>query len=130
MYQDSYYIDQSLKFDKDGGAVNFDHPDALDFKLMSEHLKKLKEGHDVEIPIYDFATHTRSKEVQNFKSKIVSQRLDQLKQSLETNLVTLNNTFEKFDKDNKTVKTKDEKGIEEEEEYCVICQESFNENHF
>lgn len=69
MYQDSYYIDQSSKFDKDGGAVNFDHPDALDFKLMATHLKDLKEGKDVEIPIYDFSTHSRAKEVLDFKSK-------------------------------------------------------------
>ncbi len=32
--QDSYYIDQSDKFDKDGGAVNFDHPDSLEFSLL------------------------------------------------------------------------------------------------
>jgi uridine kinase len=69
IYQDSYYIDQSSKFDTDGGSVNFDHPDALDFKLMSEHLKQLKEGREVHIPSYDFATHSRTKEVQVFKSK-------------------------------------------------------------
>ncbi len=69
MYQDSYYIDQSSRFDRDGGAVNFDHPDSLDFKLMGEHLKKLKAGEDVEIPLYDFATHSRLSEVQKFNSK-------------------------------------------------------------
>lgn len=69
MYQDSYYIDQSSKFDCDGGAVNFDHPDALDFKLMADHFKRLKLGEDVDIPIYDFATHSRSKEVREFKNK-------------------------------------------------------------
>lgn len=57
--QDSYYIDQSAKFDHDGGAVNFDHPSALDFNLMAQHLKQLKGGQDVEIPIYDFASHKR-----------------------------------------------------------------------
>ena len=30
LYQDNYYIDQSHRFDYDGGSVNFDHPDALD----------------------------------------------------------------------------------------------------
>lgn len=59
IYQDSYYIDQSDKFDKDGGAVNFDHPDALDFKLMAKHLEALKNGKAIDIPIYDFATHSR-----------------------------------------------------------------------
>lgn len=62
VYQDSYYIDQSAKFDKDGGAVNFDHPDALEFSLLCEHLRLLKEGREVEVPIYDFATHSRKSE--------------------------------------------------------------------
>lgn len=58
--QDSYYIDQSNRFDHDGGSVNFDHPESLDFDLMAEHLQLLKMGKDVSVPIYDFATHTRS----------------------------------------------------------------------
>ena len=59
LYQDNYYIDQSHKFDHDGGSVNFDHPDALDFNLMANHLQDLKLGFDIEIPLYDFATHSR-----------------------------------------------------------------------
>ena len=55
LYQDNYYIDQSHKF-------NFDHPDALDFDLMAEHLKSLKDGEDIRIPKYDFATHSRLEE--------------------------------------------------------------------
>lgn len=62
--QDSYYIDQSAKFDRDGGTVNFDHPSSLDFNLLAKHLKQLKAGHDIEIPIYDFATHKRSTKTQ------------------------------------------------------------------
>lgn len=57
--QDSYYIDQSAKFDHDGGSVNFDHPDALEFSLMAKHLAALKAGEDVAVPIYDFTTHRR-----------------------------------------------------------------------
>lgn len=59
LYQDNYYIDQSKKFDHDGGSVNFDHPDALDFDLMASQLDDLKNGFDIEIPLYDFAKHTR-----------------------------------------------------------------------
>lgn len=59
LYQDSYYIDQSHKFDHDGGAVNFDHPDSLDFSLLASHLKMLKEGREIEVPIYDFSKHSR-----------------------------------------------------------------------
>ena len=66
--QDSYYIDQSSKFDRDGGSVNFDHPDALDFALMAEHLKDLREGKKIEIPIYDFAQHKRLPTTQSLAS--------------------------------------------------------------
>lgn len=57
--QDSYYIDQSHRFDRDGGAVNFDHPSAIDFKLLEQHIIDLKAGKTIEVPIYDFATHKR-----------------------------------------------------------------------
>ncbi len=59
IYQDNYYIDQSKRFDFDGGSVNFDHPNSLDFDLLAEHLKQIKNGKKIEIPIYDFKTHTR-----------------------------------------------------------------------
>lgn len=62
IYQDNFYIDQSSKFDYDGGSVNFDHPSALDFDLLAEKLKMLKTGQAADIPIYDFATHSRKNE--------------------------------------------------------------------
>ena len=60
LWQDNYYIDQSHHFDHDGGAVNFDHPDAIDFELMLEHLSALKNNGKVSCPTYDFSTHTRT----------------------------------------------------------------------
>jgi uridine kinase len=62
IYQDNFYIDQSHRFDHDGGAVNFDHPDSLDFPLLASCLRTLKEGKPARLPIYDFVTHTRSEE--------------------------------------------------------------------
>jgi uridine kinase len=38
---------------------NFDHPDSFDFSLMIDVLKKLKEGRKVEVPVYNFVTHSR-----------------------------------------------------------------------
>lgn len=69
IYQDSYYKDQSHKFDHDGGSVNFDHPDAIDFDLMIDHIDQLRCGHSVSVPIYDFATHCRRSETQIFSPK-------------------------------------------------------------
>jgi uridine kinase len=60
--QDSYYRnlkDLPLDYRK---AVNFDHPDALDNDLLVHHIRKLKAGDAVELPLYDFKTHTRLNE--------------------------------------------------------------------
>lgn len=62
VYQDNFYIDQSKRFDFDGGSVNFDHPSSIDFQLLGQHLAKLKTGQSTQIPIYDFVTHTRKNE--------------------------------------------------------------------
>jgi uridine kinase len=64
IYQDSYYIDQSAKFDFDGGSVNFDHPSSLDFDLLARHLRALKSGQPIAVPIYDFVTHSRKPETE------------------------------------------------------------------
>ena len=71
VYQDSFYIDQSARFDKDGGSVNFDHPDAIDFSLLAKCLAELKAGRAVEIPIYDFVTHSRKKETERVEPRPV-----------------------------------------------------------
>jgi uridine kinase len=57
--QDSYYRNlKDLPLDY-RNAVNFDHPDALDNDLLVHHIRKLKAGGSVELPLYDFKTHTR-----------------------------------------------------------------------
>jgi len=67
--QDSYYIDQSARFDGDGKSVNFDHPSSLDFELLAAHLRALLNAQAVQVPIYDFATHTRKLNTQHFLPK-------------------------------------------------------------
>lgn len=62
LYQDNYYIDQSHRFDGDGGSVNFDHPSSLDFDLLALGLATLKTGKSINVPIYEFATHKRKAE--------------------------------------------------------------------
>ncbi|XP_041951361.1 uridine-cytidine kinase-like 1 isoform X1 [Alosa pseudoharengus] len=44
---------------------NFDHPDAFDFELLVNVLKKLKKGKSVKVPVYDFNSHSRRKEWKN-----------------------------------------------------------------
>ena len=57
--QDHYYRDQSHRFDEDGGSVNFDHPDSLDLDLLAQNLRELRSSPNIEVPVYDFATHRR-----------------------------------------------------------------------
>jgi len=56
--QDHYYHDWEILKHK-CTDVNFDHPEALDFGLLAAHLKQLKAGRQVEIPLYDFCTNRR-----------------------------------------------------------------------
>lgn len=67
--QDWYYYDQKGRFDYDGGAVNFDHPDSLEFSLLKKHLLEIKNGRDVLVPQYCFKTHSRLKQCQLFNWK-------------------------------------------------------------
>lgn len=62
VYQDNFYIDQSHRFDHDGGSVNFDHPESLELTLLAKCLEELKSGKPTQIPVYDFKTHSRQKE--------------------------------------------------------------------
>lgn len=71
LHQDSYYRDMHEYFDRDGGRVNFDHPDSVEFELLVRHIKDLKAGFDIEVPIYDFTTHTRQFETKPFPCRPV-----------------------------------------------------------
>ncbi len=60
--QDSYYKDNShLPLEK-RQEINFDHPQALEFDLIVEHIKELRKGNSIEEPIYSYLTCTRAKE--------------------------------------------------------------------
>ena len=60
IHHDRYYKDIPL-FPPD---ANFDEPDALDNALLAEHLKELKAGNAVELPIYHFPTHRRLRDTE------------------------------------------------------------------
>jgi uridine kinase len=60
---DSYYRDRSELSPTERAQVNYDHPDALETSLLVEHVRSLRDGHSVDVPVYDFSTHTRTAEV-------------------------------------------------------------------
>jgi len=57
--QDSYYMKNDHLSYKERCNINFDHPNAIDFDLLIEHVKELKKGNVIEQPIYSFVTHNR-----------------------------------------------------------------------
>jgi uridine kinase len=59
---DSYYCDIEWRSEEQLRQHNFDHPDALDNKLLIQHVEALKAGLAVEVPIYDFVVHRRTEE--------------------------------------------------------------------
>ncbi len=68
---DSYYKDITQFEGKKIEEINFDHPDALDTKLLIEHVKALKNRQAVDVPIYDFTTYRRLTKVKHIEPKDV-----------------------------------------------------------
>jgi len=62
LQQDSYYRNLDEMPTDYRQQKNFDHPDAIDNDLLVSHLRALKAGEAVELPLYDFRTHTRQPE--------------------------------------------------------------------
>lgn len=58
--QDAYYkTNDHLNMDE-RALINFDHPRAIDFDLLTSHLKELKEGKSIHQPVYSFVHHNRT----------------------------------------------------------------------
>ena len=58
--QDSYYKDSSHVPVEERKLINFDHPDAIDWKLMCQQIRELKAGKTIEQPVYSYITCSRS----------------------------------------------------------------------
>ena len=59
---DSYYRELDHLPVEERSLVNFDHPSSLETELLIEHLVQLNEGKSIELPTYDFKTHSRKVE--------------------------------------------------------------------
>ncbi|MBK9154798.1 MAG: uridine kinase [Chloracidobacterium sp.] len=69
--QDSYYRNLSDMPLDERHQANFDHPDSIDSDMLVNHLMRLKQGLQVEMPLYDFVTHTRSEQIAFIEPKPV-----------------------------------------------------------
>jgi uridine kinase len=68
---DSYYRDRSHLSLEERARLNYDHPDSLESEFLVSHLQQLRAGQPVEIPVYDFTTHTRTEETRCVEPKWV-----------------------------------------------------------
>jgi uridine kinase len=62
LQQDSYYKDLTGLDRAQRDQVNFDHPNSLETELMIEHIASLRDLKPIQVPIYDFATDSRTGE--------------------------------------------------------------------
>jgi uridine kinase len=59
---DAYYRELDHLTVEERALVNFDHPSSLETELLIEHLNMLNSGESIELPIYDYRTHSRTGE--------------------------------------------------------------------
>lgn len=69
--EDSYYKDQTHLTMEERIKTNYDHPSAMDYNLLFQHLQMLKSGHAIDMPMYSYADHTRKKETGYLEPKNV-----------------------------------------------------------
>ncbi|PKO18288.1 MAG: uridine kinase [Chloroflexi bacterium HGW-Chloroflexi-10] len=68
---DAYYRDLSELPENQRKLVNFDHPNSLESELLMDHIVTLKKWKTIELPIYDFTTHSRTKESKTVQPQLV-----------------------------------------------------------
>ena len=68
---DAYYKDLNARPRAQRDVINFDHPDSLESDLLVEHVQALQLLKSVEIPIYDFTTHSRTEETTHIDPQAV-----------------------------------------------------------
>ncbi|NRD22773.1 uridine kinase [Winogradskyella litoriviva] len=61
--QDSYYKDTTHLSFEERVKINFDHPRSIDFELLEQHLKDLKDGKSINQPVYSFVKHNRTGDI-------------------------------------------------------------------
>lgn len=62
IYQDSYYKDNGHLSPEERAKINFDHPSAIEFSLLADHLDMIRSGKTIPMPIYSYLTCARARE--------------------------------------------------------------------
>lgn len=71
LQHDSYYKDLSGLPPAQRAEVNFDHPNSLETELLIQHIASLRDGKPVQVPIYDFSTHSRTSQTYTVQPRVV-----------------------------------------------------------
>lgn len=67
-HDDYYKAHSDLSYEK-RSLLNYDEPDAFDNELFREHLERLKNGYDIDCPIYDYSEHDRTGETRRIAAR-------------------------------------------------------------
>ena len=71
LQHDSYYRELTGLPPAQRALVNFDHPNSLESEMLRDHILQLKSWKSVEVPVYDFTTHSRTDETIHVEPKRV-----------------------------------------------------------
>ncbi len=69
--EDAYYHKQTDRTIEERKQTNYDHPDSIDEQLLVNHLRRLKAGNSVDVPVYDYELHDRRESTVNLDSSEV-----------------------------------------------------------
>ena len=69
--QDNYYYDNQQLTLAEREMLNYDHPKSIDFELLLDHVRALKNNETIAQPIYSFVTHSRSGDYVSIEPKNV-----------------------------------------------------------
>jgi len=71
VHHDAYYKDLAHLTYEERCSVNFDHPDSLDNEYIVRHVRELRDGKPVDVPIYDFTCHSRTNQTLRVEPRLV-----------------------------------------------------------
>jgi len=72
LHMDSYYLHEQPKhLETKSERPNFDHPHSFDWELLRSHFSMLKDGQNIQSPVYDFKTNSRTDETEEVKAQNV-----------------------------------------------------------
>lgn len=69
LQHDRYYLDRNDLRLEQRASLNYDHPNSLETDLLVQHVRDLRNGRAVDVPLYDFTRHARLKETETFQPR-------------------------------------------------------------